>query len=337
MDANFTVSHDELRRRCSDFLSMGTVFAVLSFVDKRRIDDGIEDGKNRFYKPGDPFAGYEWTFLKPTTTITAWATVTGTVSGTPTYSPENGGESTITVSTGSPFYDSGVNKNFTFDTSSNTYEIKRVTSATVAVVKGDASGETSGDTYTMTSNGDYLLPEDFAAINGDFAFGADDPYGRIGVVPESEIRRYRQYSTTTNKPRYAAIRALATDDKQQQRYQLMVYPTPDAAYELSYQYIRIPPRGGGEAKYPVGSAVHRDTLIEACLAALEEQLNDMTGLHNARFTERLAASVAIDRKLKPQRSVNLNRFSQHAMGGFNRRARDVSQPGMVSIGGVLPT
>lgn len=72
-------------------------------------------------------------------------TVTGTVSGLPVHVA---GTSTIT-SAGTEFTYEQIGAFFQFDTSGTRYEITGFTSTSVVTVQGDASGETSGDTFTI--------------------------------------------------------------------------------------------------------------------------------------------------------------------------------------------
>lgn len=71
--------------------------------------------------------------------------ISGTASGVPVYAS---GQSTIT-SAGTEFIPEHVGSTFKFGTSGATYPIVTYTSTSQVKVKGDASGETSGDTFTV--------------------------------------------------------------------------------------------------------------------------------------------------------------------------------------------
>jgi len=81
-------------------------------------------------------------------TLTQPAASTGTVKGAPTYNA-TAGQSTIVSSTGT-FTTYMIGLSFKFTTSTNTFTIAIVTDASTVVVTGNASGETAGQTYSIS-------------------------------------------------------------------------------------------------------------------------------------------------------------------------------------------
>jgi hypothetical protein len=80
----------------------------------------------------------------------------------------------------------------------------------------------------------------------------------------------------------------------------MVYPTPDQAYTITFNYVAYPYSLTLSHPYPLGGDAHGDTILESCLAAAEESLDDDQTLHTGRFQERLAASIAFDKRKGPE-------------------------------------
>ena len=146
---------------------------------------------------------------------------------------------------------------------------------------------------------DYDMPDDFGWIVGTFHFDDDTGYAPLNLVPEGMIRDLRAQSTSSGIPREFALVAKSNDGTTGQRYQVLLYPTPDSTYTLHYRYNVI--RDAlTSSQYPIGGTLHRNTMVEACLAEAEAQLNDAQGLHEARFRELVAVSIRNDKYLRPR-------------------------------------
>ncbi|TET54811.1 MAG: hypothetical protein E3J64_01305, partial [Anaerolineales bacterium] len=98
---------DDLVQRVANKLGEGwTAYADLATAQQTRVTSIINSGYNLFIRPpvlpGER-KHYEWCFLRPIHTLTAWATVESTLDGVPTYDAENE-RSTVTVDD-AMFYD----------------------------------------------------------------------------------------------------------------------------------------------------------------------------------------------------------------------------------------
>lgn len=154
---------------------------------------------------------------------------------------------------------------------------------------------------TVAADGDYDLPETFGSLDGVITYAEDEGVDRQEVVRltgEARIRALRQESSTSGKPTLAAVRAKTATGLTWQRYELLLWPTPDAVYVLTYRYRILPSTIGGDA-YPMGSGVHLETIIASCLAAAEDRINDARGIKYQYFMERLQASIAADLEQHP--------------------------------------
>lgn len=181
---------------------------------------------------------------------------------------------------------------------------------------------------TVAGTGDYNLPDDFGNIYGNLTFAAADQ----GVVPvqivgEGEIRRLRQGNTQVEQfPTKAAVRPkVAGAGVAGQRWEILLWPTPDAVYTLSYQYDVLPNYIRTGTPYPWGGAAHAETILMSCLAAAELHNNDVDGPMRARFLARLVASIKKDRKLQPHfLGKNLDSSDVGAIGNLPTRNGQVT-------------
>ncbi len=136
----------------------------------------------------------------------------------------------------------------------------------------------------------------------------------------------------TGRPMIAAERPLrGTSLTEGQRSDLIVYPLPDQAYVLSFQYWLVADATSGTRPYAYGGASHAETVQASCIAAAELYQDNQRGPRWAYFMERLGASIAQDRKRAPStvgyngdRSDN-REWRQHARSNF----------APITVGGVL--
>lgn len=282
--ATLDLTYDDLEGRVAHYLGWGTsVTGEKATRAQEIINSGYREFLNR----------YDWQFLKPTTTISLWPTTTTgavTVSGT--------GNTTLTVSSAT-FYDSMVGHSLVADTSSNSYTISSVTSSTVVVVDSDASGD-DGDTFTITANGDYRLPSDFAHLIGRLFFDYDDSRRKeLPQRPLSDILRRRMVDETASTPNMCAISPVASTGSAAQAWNLMTDIPADAVYTMTYRYQMLPSRLASN-DYPVGGQKHAETIVAAALAQAETRFNPGEQVQRAEFERLLAGSIKADNKTRPQ-------------------------------------
>ena len=320
-ESTLSGAYSDFRSEIADFLGYGRDSSNWSTDQENSIKSCLKSGLRKFYHPpvlpGERLA-HEWSFLNPVTTLDI-GPVSGTMSGVPTY--DGSTYSTITATSGvfeSRMDDAGNTTNITFDTSGNDYEITSYTSDTVIVVSGDASGETSGDTFSLTAQFVYDLPDDYGGINGGFTFTSDTLYDTVRVVSEKQIRELMQGRTVNGYPQYCAIRPKSTSGTTGQRFEVMFYPRPDSSYTLEYSYIPLLYELTDTYTYPWGGEPHTETIMESCLAVAELRRDDTIGVHYEAFMERLKASVDYDRVANAPEFLGYN-----ADGSIykNRRAR----------------
>lgn len=143
----------------------------------------------------------------------------------------------------------------------------------------------------------YDLPEDFTGIASTFAFAAGDKVGRLARVNDDTIRQLQSSSNRTGDPQYFAIVTKNPTPVTGVAYEVLFYPTPDAARTLNYSYAASPPSLDADHPYPLGGPQCAEMFLEACLAEAEKTLHDVEGVHEKRFRELLVAAILFDKSI----------------------------------------
>lgn len=147
----------------------------------------------------------------------------------------------------------------------------------------------------VASQTEYDLPEDFARLHDNLTYEPDTTgyYGSIRIVGEHQIRELLQTSQASYRPTMAAVRPKETKPT---RWQVLFYPKPEAAYRLDFRYDRNPSLLSDDKALPLGGQPHAQTVVDACLAAVESMQSKSDTARYSRFMERLASSISHDRK-----------------------------------------
>lgn len=151
------------------------------------------------------------------------------------------------------------------------------------------------------------LPDDFGGVEGRVTVSTPGgsgtswwPLDAVGLG--TVIQNQATMPTTTGRPCVCCVEPTkGTAGLQGQRFQLRVWPTPDQEYTLQLQYRVNPDALTAALPYVYGGGQHSETVLQSCLAVAEQRLDDARGVHQARWEERLLASIGLDRKLKPQK------------------------------------
>lgn len=151
------------------------------------------------------------------------------------------------------------------------------------------------------------LPDDFNGIDGPITVTVQQQPVTVQWWPVKTtnpgLLRVQQtnFPNMTGRPLMAAEEPIkGTGPNQGQRFKLHVFPMADQDYTLQFTYSVLPDAINASNPYPYGGATHAETFLESCLACAEEKLDDMQGVHAAAFERRLIASIAQDRRHKPQ-------------------------------------
>lgn len=171
-----------------------------------------------------------------------------------------------------------------------------------------------GTLVTVASTVSYDLPVNFGGIIGPFAYqsSSDGSIRPIEVTSVSSLNARKQMDTiTTGRPELAAILPKVDssgDPARPSSFEVTLFPTPDSAYTLKYQYVATITDftdRGNDAHVP-GGQMHAETLIASCLSIAESLTTDQPGRYMSLFVQRLQASVSSDRRLNTAANLGQN-------------------------------
>lgn len=198
---------------------------------KRMVNNAI-----RMFVNDAPKNGWRWS--KPIGSFTLWASVAVDSANTVTfagYDPATN-KTTITV-TSAAFLDTMEEKTLTLTTTGD-QTITDVVSTTSVKVSGELTSAINGETFSITADGNYTLPSTFAgSVAGEIAYAANSDLG-VGISWSSEavIREFRQDTDQSGDPFAAAVRPKSTVVGSRRRWELMVYPTPNASITVEFPF-----------------------------------------------------------------------------------------------------
>jgi len=306
----------DLQKAVAHHLGLGIDSAKWSADQTAIIAMIIKRGLRQFYHPPRIYPdepSHQWSFLKPTVTLTTVGTYsTGTVEVS---------SGTCTLTDG--VWPSWAATHGTLTIGTTEYAITtRDGDTELTVVGDDVAAET---TYSLTHSGNYDLPEDFGGIEGNMTYEPSEHKEDILIVGEGKIRNLRGGQTARSCPIYAAVRPKeCAGTSVGQRFEIMFFPIPNDAYDLSYKKIILASALTGTIKYPYGGAMHAETLEASCIAMAELQEDEKKGPMYDYFIERLTASIQIDKTAYSAEFLGYNRDNSDAVhrdGGRNDRHR----------------
>lgn len=149
---------------------------------------------------------------------------------------------------------------------------------------------------TVAGDSDYDLADDVTGIVGPLVYAPSDdhPGVQIRITNEAHILHLQSLDNSqTGYPLLAAVRPKTTDGTASSRYELLVWPTPDAVVTLKAR-ANIAPNKWVTGKYPYGGPQHHETLLASCMAMAELKMHDQRGPHGERFLQLLAMSINRD-------------------------------------------
>jgi len=287
--------------------SMGFGATVPSaFTDT--VDNIMNRGMRQFY------GAHNWSFMRPITTLTTIAPYsTGTITnGAAT------GDWTITG--GAPSADMESNPTDYFivvDGSGDTLlEITAMDEGNATVTTAAPTTDVTAGTFVIHHNAAYKLPDNFGGIEGPMTFARTETdtklfNARIKIVNEGMIRaRWNSDPLLTGTPEIAAVRPYKTQTSgttDGQRFEVVFWPEPDAAYTIDYKYLILPPEVTVTASFPLGGMLHGETIIASCLAVAEDYAQDDKSNHRReRYHEALKRSIMMDSQMNRSEGLGYN-------------------------------
>lgn len=149
------------------------------------------------------------------------------------------------------------------------------------------------------------MPDDFGGIVGAITVtqGGNGVW-QSQIVPTGEGQVRLGFARTPDQsgpPLLAAIVPLkGVALNRSNRYELQVFPTAEQDYTLRFCYEVLADAISSATPFAYGGAAHSETIRQAILAHAEMEYNNLpNGPHQNAFQQRLAASIAADRNLRP--------------------------------------
>ncbi len=178
---------------------------------------------------------------------------------------------------------------------------------------------------------DYLnADDDFGGIQGDMYHSDGSANRPLRGVPHEFILRKRGASSSTGVPIYYSITPVQSFGISGQRFRFNFWPTPDAAYDLTFVKVINPQDLSEDNPYPLGGMQLVETIKQACLAACENHVERMRGPQWDLFMVMLASAIARDRKNQPSHIGHQTAWVGGPMPFRNNR----SASGIVTYNGV---
>jgi hypothetical protein len=154
---------------------------------------------------------------------------------------------------------------------------------------------TFGTGTVAADNSRYYLPDDSdGRIVTPFTYGPTGPTARIIQISEPELRELKRLAAT-GFPVACASRAINTDATATgSRWEMVFYPTPTGTETVTALYKRFPAALSAASDRSVAGFVHDRTVLTACIAEAELQVNDTPGPREAAYQRELRKSLKID-------------------------------------------
>lgn len=154
---------------------------------------------------------------------------------------------------------------------------------------------------------EYPLPAEYGGIDGDITFAEAARNGLcITSTIESRMRMWRSQTDHRGTPRYYAIVALPHDRTHGQRYQLLLFPTPDEVLSLQFRMLINPQALDKYAPFPYGGTQYSEAILASCLAVAELSRDGIKGTRDMDWREQMAAAIMLDRDVHEPDILGMN-------------------------------
>jgi len=294
-ESGLSIGFPELKSEVGFYVGYGRTVANFSAAEDTEVETLVQSGIRRVYYPialPQGMAGYEWTWLRPSSTLYLGASgIDGAVSTLQFDSASytdwtaygiTAAIDTVTISAGT-------------GPTLGTYDIDVVAvgDLTLSAAPGDGTSLTF---YVGRNPANYTLPDNFGRIIGSFQHAADEHRSPIMVISESAILEMRAHTDLTGVPVYAAVRPKSSTGATGQRWEVIFWPRPDTSFVLTYSYEAYSGALTDLLPYPLGGMQLSELYIESCLSVAEQRLNNELGLHTQAYQSLILDAIARDMK-----------------------------------------
>lgn len=309
-ESSLSLSYNSLRQEVGFELGFGRTIANWTSDQSSVIDQCVQSGLRQFYTPPTLERGrpaHNWSFLRPQATIIIWCSVPVTATNTITGVSADAGANTTITATLDTFVSTMVGAQIAVTGVTGLWTILSYTDSKTVKVSGLVPTITTPTpcTFSITATGNYPMPDEFGGLESELTIETPETTEfPVRFTAESIIRQRRlSASGNTDRPVEVAIVPvrLANPASAGQRFELQVFPIPDVNYTLRYTYLVLPDAISTSNIYHFGGAQHAETMLQSCLETAARRVNGESGVHAAKWMERLQASIDIDRRVGPQR------------------------------------
>jgi hypothetical protein len=276
----------------------GTNFAdwtSLSPDPTSEVEDIVQSGIRRvYYPPAIPgkldIAGYEWSFLRPSTTLLIGASGTdGTIVG-----------AAFDSATYADWVTQGITTDDHVHITSPTASVGEYGISSVAageITLDESPGDATGLTFRVERDpANYDLPDLCHQVIGNLNYAPDDFRAPVIVISVEALLQMRARNDRVDYPSYAAIRSLSSARTTGQRQEILFWPRPNTSVTFYYAFEAYSGVLSSSYPYPLGGMYLAELYIESCLAVAEQRINNEAGLHSQAYQALLIDAVERDRK-----------------------------------------
>lgn len=188
---------------------------------------------------------------------------------------------------------------------------------------------------TVNGTATYTLPSDFGSMHSKYlTYAPTTGAAPVQRTSAHQIREWNQWQSYSGYPCYFAIEWLTPTGGDVQRQQIELYPTPNSAWVLYYEYAVLTNKLSRTRPYPLGGPRISQLMIEACKAVGEAKKNGVRGESWAIFRESLADAIAMDAATLTERTVGRMRgqYDAYDRGEPVYAIRSVSGSSYLGVG-----
>lgn len=292
-ESGLSLAWAELKQSVGFYLGHGTTIASWSAAQVALIESLVQSGVRRVYYPpamSPETVGYEWSFLRPSTTLLIGASGTdGTIVGAAFDSATYVDWAAQGITTADTVYVTAPTAN------KGTYGISSV--AVGAITLDESPGDATGLTFRINRDpANYDLPDSFSQLIGNLHYAPDETRSEILQISVGDLLELRSREDRSDYPSYVAVRSKSSDRTTGQRSELLLWPAPNIALTLYYAYEAYSGALSDTYPYTLGGMHLAELYTESCLAVAEQRTNDEVGLHTQMYQTLLLDAIARDRK-----------------------------------------
>lgn len=154
---------------------------------------------------------------------------------------------------------------------------------------------------TVASTWAYDLPDEFGnLLSKELAFGSGEATNRVKVRPPEKIYELRQTNTTTGTPQAVAVRSRSFRGTTGERWEAILWPTPNGVFNLYGQCRVNPDRLTTKRPFPRGGLPLAGVLEALCLKHAELDKHEGQGKMAEEADTVLRAAIQRDGESGPK-------------------------------------